>query len=128
MLGTASLVAFAPATDMDRSRDFYADVLGLTLVEQNPFACVFDANGTMLRVTAVATLTPHPFTVLGWDVDDIEATIAALVAAGVEMRRFDGMEQSETGVWTTPGGEQVAWFHDPDGNTLSLTQFGVTSA
>ena len=124
MLATSKLVAFAPTVDMAVAQAFYGGALGLRTVDANPYATVYDANGTMLRVTAVQELAPHPFTVLGWDVDDIAATIDGLVAAGVAFQRFDGMAQDERGIWTTPGGEQVAWFHDPDGNTLSLTQFG----
>jgi len=124
MLASSKLVAFAPTVDMAAAQRFYGTVLGLRAVDANPFATVYDANGTMLRVTAVEVLTPHPFTVLGWEVADIASAIDGLVAAGVAFQRFDGMTQDERGIWTTPGGEQVAWFHDPDGNTLSLTQFG----
>jgi catechol 2,3-dioxygenase-like lactoylglutathione lyase family enzyme len=122
MLGAAKIVAFAPLIDVDRARAFYVDVLGLTVVEDTPFALVCDAAGTTLRITPVGTLSPQPFTVLGWAVDDIAATSRALIAAGVELLRFDGMDQDELGVWTTPGGDRIAWFHDPDGNVLSLSQ------
>jgi catechol 2,3-dioxygenase-like lactoylglutathione lyase family enzyme len=122
MLGTQELVAFVAVTDAARARAFYEDVLGLTLIEDTPFAVVFDANGTTLRVTPVGHLEPAGYTVLGWHVDDIAASIRELTARGVEFNRYDGMEQDELGVWTPPGGGQVAWFPDPDGNTLSLTQ------
>jgi catechol 2,3-dioxygenase-like lactoylglutathione lyase family enzyme len=122
MLGAAKIVAFAPVTDVDRARAFYVDVLGLTVVEDTPFALVCDAAGTTLRITPVGALSPQPFTVLGWAVDDIVATSRALIAAGVELLRFDGMDQDELGVWTTPGGDRIAWFHDPDRNVLSLSQ------
>ena len=123
MLGSSEIVAFAAATDLDRARSFYEEKLGLRLVEQNQFACVFDANGTMLRVTAVAEVTRPGYTVLGWRVTDIEPVMAALADAGVEFTRYDGMDQDASGVWTTPGGDKVVWFTDPDGNNLSLTQF-----
>jgi catechol 2,3-dioxygenase-like lactoylglutathione lyase family enzyme len=122
MLGTARIVAFAPVTDVDRARAFYIGVLGLRMVEDTPFALVCDAGGTILRITPVGELSPQPFTVLGWAVDDIVATSLALVDAGVELLRFEGMDQVELGVWTTPGGERIAWFNDPDGNVLSLYQ------
>jgi hypothetical protein len=83
---------------------------------------VFDANGTMLRVTAVPELKPAGYTVAGWLVDDIGAAVRSLRDAGVDFRRFEGMDQDDLGVWTTPGGDKVAWFNDPDGNVLSLTQ------
>jgi predicted enzyme related to lactoylglutathione lyase len=85
---------------------------------------VFDANGTMLRVTAVSTLTPQPFTVLGWAVPDIDAKARELAAAGIQLDRFDGLDQDESGIWTAPDGDRVAWFQDPDGNRLSIAQFG----
>ncbi len=123
MLGTQELVAFVSVTDLDRARAFYADVLGLMVVSQDDFACVLSGGRTMLRVTKVDELRPQPFTVLGWAVTDLRATLAALTAAGVEPLVFDGMGQDSAGVWTAPGGAQIVWFHDPDQNVLSLTQF-----
>ena len=123
MLESSDVVAFAAAADLPRAREFYEQKLGLRMVGQNDFACVFDANGTMLRVTAVPVVSQPGYTVLGWRVTDIEATVRGLTARGVVFNRYDGMDQDENGVWTTTGGEQVAWFADPDGNTLSLTQF-----
>jgi catechol 2,3-dioxygenase-like lactoylglutathione lyase family enzyme len=122
MLGSSDLVAFVATTDLDRARDFYGGLLGLPLVEDSPFACVFDAHGTSLRVTPVSEIRSAPYTVLGWAVDDIAATVRALGAAGVGLERFAGMDQDDRGVWTAPGGAQVAWFTDPDGNVLSVTQ------
>ena len=123
MLGPADLIAFVGTTDLDRAASFYAGTLGLTLVDRNDFACVFDVNGTMLRVTAVPSLVPAGYTVLGWRVPDIAAAIHSLSVAGVQFTRYDGMGQDDDGVWTTPGGDKIAWFTDPDGNVLSLTQF-----
>ena len=123
MLGGASFMGFVPTTDLSRARAFYEAQLGLRCTEENPAAVVFDVNGTMLRVTAVPELTPAGFTVAGWRVNDIEAAVKGLVDAGVEFRRYQGMGQDDIGVWTTPGGDKVAWFTDPDGNVLSLTQF-----
>jgi catechol 2,3-dioxygenase-like lactoylglutathione lyase family enzyme len=122
MLTRADLVAFAPSTDLDRSRTFYQRVLGLFLRSEDEFACVFDAHGTTLRVTRVPALTPAPFTILGWAVPDIAQTVAGLRGQQVEFLRFPGMEQGDDGVWAAPNGAKVAWFHDPDGNVLSLTQ------
>ena len=123
MLESSEVVAFVGAADLARARAFYEGTLGLPVVECNDFACVFDANGTMLRVTAVPRVSPAGYTVLGWRVTDIGAAVRELTARGVVFSRYDGMDQDEHGVWTTPGGEKVAWFTDPDGNTLSLTQF-----
>jgi len=123
MLTSSDVIAFAAATDLDRARAFYQGVLGLRLMEQNPFACVFDAHGTMLRVTAVPEVAGAGYTVLGWRVGDIAATSAELRAKGVTFTRYEGIEQDDEGVWHTPAGDRIAWFTDPDGNTLSLTQF-----
>jgi catechol 2,3-dioxygenase-like lactoylglutathione lyase family enzyme len=123
MLESSHIVAFAAATDLHQARAFYERVLGLTVAEQNDFACVFDVNGTMLRVTAVPEVCRAGYTVLGWRVTDITAAVRGLTARGVVFLRHDGMDQDSDGVWTTPGGDKVAWFADPDGNVLSLTQF-----
>jgi catechol 2,3-dioxygenase-like lactoylglutathione lyase family enzyme len=125
ILAGSNLIAFAPVTDFVKARAFYENVLGLRLIEdEKPFALVFDANGVMLRVTAVGRHTPQPFTILGWAVEEIEKTVERLVDAGVEFLRFPGMNDSDPhGIWNAPGGARVAWFHDPDNNVLSLTEF-----
>lgn len=123
MRSSAKLVAFVPSTDLDRSRRFYEGVLELAVVHADDFAVVVGSGGMTVRITNVGPeLRPQPFTVLGWEVDDIRSEIAGLVSRGVEFLRFDGMDQDEAGIWTTPNAAQVAWFKDPDGNTLSLTQ------
>lgn len=116
-------MAFVATTRPDRARTFYADVLGLRLVSDEAWAIVFEADGIMLRVQKVPALEPAQHTVLGWQVPDIVATMSALVDRGVRFERYPALPQDEHGVWTTPDGHRVAWFKDPDGNTLSLTQF-----
>jgi catechol 2,3-dioxygenase-like lactoylglutathione lyase family enzyme len=123
VLESSHVVAFAAASDLDRARVFYEQVLGLSVAEHDDFACVLDANGTMLRVTAVPEVRRADYTVLGWRVADIAAAVRDLAARGVVFLRYDGMDQDGDGVWTAPGGDKVAWFADPDGNILSLTQF-----
>ena len=123
MLTTNDVIAFSATTDLARARTFYEGVLGLHVVDENAFACVFDANGTMLRVTAVAQVARPGYTVLGWSVTDIAATVTELEARGITFARYDGMDQDAQGVWTTPNGDRIAWFADLDGNVLSLTQF-----
>ena len=123
MLGSCELIAFVSTKKPDRAKAFYGDVLGLRLLDDNPFALVFDAAGTMLRVSKVRELKPAPYTVLGWEVPDIRGMIQNLMSRGGKFERYPGMPQDELGIWTTPGGDSVAWFKDPDGNTLSLTQF-----
>jgi catechol 2,3-dioxygenase-like lactoylglutathione lyase family enzyme len=125
ILGGSKVVAFVPTTDPARALKFYEETLGLRLVSDDaPFALVFDANGTMLRVTTVSEHMAAPFTVLGWDVDAIESIVERLSAAGVEFLRYPGLNENERhAIWTSPSGARIAWFHDPDGNVLSLTTF-----
>jgi catechol 2,3-dioxygenase-like lactoylglutathione lyase family enzyme len=125
MLERCAVIAFAAATDLDRAREFYQGTLGLTLVDQNPFACVFDVGGTMLRVTAVAQVATPGYTILGWRVDDIDGTVAGLRARGVTFTRYEQMGQDDNSIWMAPNGDRIAWFTDPDGSTLSLTEFAT---
>jgi catechol 2,3-dioxygenase-like lactoylglutathione lyase family enzyme len=122
MLESADLVAFAPTTDLARAKAFYRDVLGLEVRDDGPMACVFQGHGGTLRVTLVEQLTAAPYTILGWVVSDLTGTVRGLEARGVEFERYEGFGQDDLGIWTAPGGDLVAWFKDPDGNTLSLTQ------
>ena len=125
MLGTAKIMAFVATMDFGRARTFYEGTLGLRLVADDPFALVFDANGTLLRVQKVRQVMPAPYTALGWVVSDIRGAIVALGKKGVAFERFTipAFPQDELGIWTADDGKKVAWFKDPDGNTLSLTQF-----
>jgi len=117
------LMAFVATRDPARARSFYGDILGLRLVSEDRFALMFDAHGTMLRVTTVHELALAKYTVLGWEVSDITGAAKDLESAGVKLEQYGLKEQDERGIWTAPGGARVAWFKDPDGNVLSLTQF-----
>src|ERR1022692_129865 len=108
MLGTDSVVAFVPVTDLDRSADFFGGILGLEVTEISPFACVLRGGGTTIRITKVDQLRPQPFTVLGWTVADISLVVTGLADAGVQFMRYPGMDQDDLGIWTTPGGDEVA--------------------
>ena len=123
-LAEQPIIAFVPTTEPERARAFYRDQLGLTLVsDELPFALVFDVNGVMLRITAVRDLKPGGYTILGWKIADIRSAVSAMQARGVAFERYPGMEQDDLGIWTAPGGSaKVAWFRDPDGNTLSLSE------
>ncbi|MDQ2773408.1 MAG: VOC family protein [Acidobacteriota bacterium] len=117
------IIAFVATRDPARAKQFYGETLGLRLVsEELPFALVFDAHGTMLRVTVVRELTAAAYTVLGWRVTDISVAANGLRGVGVEFERYPGMQQDELGIWTAPGGSKIAWFRDPDGNTLSISE------
>lgn len=122
MLADYAIVPFVATLDLARSHAFYGDVLGLTRVEATPFANVYDALGTELRITLAQAMTPATHTVLGWNVSDIRATIDQLRAGGVTFVQYDQFGQDHDEVWTAPGGTQVAWFHDPDRNVLSVQQ------
>ena len=108
ILGSAKIVTFAATSSPDRAVKFYRDTLGLRLIEESPFAFVFDVQGTMLRLTPVEKVAVAPYTVLGWDVRDINATVGALVDAGVTFNRYPGLEQDTLGIWTSPSGARVA--------------------
>ena len=123
-LAQNSPVAFIPTTKPEAARTFYEKTLGLRFESADDFAIVFrlGAADIMLRVTIVPDLTPHSFTIFGWQVQDIVASVTELTAKGVEFTRYGFLEQDERAVWNAPGGTKVAWFRDPDGNTLSLSQ------
>jgi predicted enzyme related to lactoylglutathione lyase len=122
MLKSRPIVAFVATTDPKRAKAFYAKTLGLRLVSEDGFALAFDAGGTMLRVAVVKTLQPAGYTVLGWIVPDVAKAARDLVKRGVMFQRYEGMPQDDLGIWSSPSGARVAWFSDPEGNTLSLTE------
>ena len=123
ILGSQELVAFVATRDPSRAKKFYRDTLGLPLVSEDEFALVFNVAGTMLRVTRVQEVAAAKYTVLGWRVRDIVQTAKDLQKVLVTLERYPGMQQDELGIWNSPSGARVAWFKDPDGNTLSITQF-----
>jgi catechol 2,3-dioxygenase-like lactoylglutathione lyase family enzyme len=122
-LAECNIVGFVNIVDVARAKEFYRDTLGLRLVsEEPPFALVFEANGIMLRLAMVKEIPPARGTVLGWQVPDIAAAVTGLVRAGVRFERYDFAKQDDLGIWTTPTGAKVAWFKDPDGNILSISE------
>ncbi len=124
-LGGNPPITFLLVPERAAAQHFYSTILGLTPVSEDDFALVYDLGGTMLRVSFVAEYQPHPHTVLGWRVDDIAAAVRDLSTRGVKFMIYDGFGQDELGIWTEPGGgAKVAWFTDPFGNNLSVTQVG----
>ncbi len=122
-LGEYNIVAFASIVDVLRAKDFYQNTLGLRLLmEEPPFALVFEANGIMLRLGMAKELPPAHGAVLGWQVPEIASVVSNLQRAGVAFERYEGMAQDQLGIWTSPTGARVAWFKDPDGNTLSVSE------
>ena len=123
MLADAPVTAFLATTRSDRAATFYCDMLGLRRVSEDDFALVLDAHGVELRLQKVQAFTPHPFTALGWRVEDIAAVVGEMAAKGVTVERFAGIPQDAQGIWSAPSGARVAWFRDPDGNLLSVAQY-----
>jgi catechol 2,3-dioxygenase-like lactoylglutathione lyase family enzyme len=120
----AKAMTFIITRDRPKSVAFYRDVLGFPLISDDLFAAVFDLNGTMLRISQVDTHQATPSTVLGWEVPDIVAAAKAIAAKGAKFNIYEGFGQDELGIWTSPASDaKVAWFCDPDGNVLSLTEF-----
>ncbi len=120
-LGDSTFVGFVPVRNLAVSKGFYVGTLGLALTDESPFAVVIDAGGTTIRLTEVPDLIPQSFTIAGWEVSNISEMVKSLKLSGVAFRCYEGMDQDDLGVWTTPSGDAIAWFVDPDGNTLSLT-------
>lgn len=121
-LKTFPIVGFVTTTDPAKARQFYGDILGLDFVSQDNFAVVFKTQGNTIRVGIAQKMTPAGHTVLGWEVPDVSAMAKRLTAAGVKFERFPSMPQDDLGIWDAPGGSRVAWFKDPDGNVLSISQ------
>jgi len=123
MLNNFQIVAFVPTTDYKRARSFYVDTLGLEFISEDPFAMVLRANRNMVRVVKAAKFTPAQGTILGWEVTDIEKVVRALGNKGVTFEKYPWVKDERgLGIWTTPNGDQVAWFKDPDGNVLSVSE------
>lgn len=128
MLGNSDLIAFVPTRDPQKSRAFYERALGLEFVSEDSFAVVFNARGIMLRLVKISNagdFRPAPFAILGWQVASAEAAVLALREKGIAFERYPGMDQNALGIWRSPGGALVAWFKDPDGNVLSITEFSA---
>ena len=125
MLPTSPIIGFIPTKDAVRSRAFYEETLGLHFISDDGFALVFRSGTNMVRIVRAGDFTPAPFTILGWEVMDIVAEVTALTAKGLIFARYPFLPRDQVddqGIWTAPGGNRVAWFQDPDGNTLSVSQ------
>ena len=122
MLASSKVIGFVPTKDSKQARSFYEDKLGFQFVSDDQFALVMNAGGTMIRVAKAKDFTPAPYTVLGWEVTDIAAVVAWLTGRGVVFEKYPFIQDQKLGIWTTPGGDKVAWFKDPDGNVLSVSQ------
>src|SRR6266850_1789989 len=128
MLGSNKIVGFAPTRDYDKARSFYEGALGLPCLHQDDFAITFKAGATTIRVSKVPDYTPAPFTILGWEVEDIKKEVQELTERGVAFEKYSFLKQDDLGIWDAPGGAKVAWFKDPDGNILSVAQMPAYQA
>ena len=122
MLAASKLIGFVPTRDALKARTFYEDKLGFQFVSDDPFALVMKAGETAIRIAKAKDFTPAPYTVMGWEVSGIEAVVKWLTQRGVVFEKYPFVQDRELGIWTTPGGDKVAWFKDPDGNVLSVSQ------
>jgi catechol 2,3-dioxygenase-like lactoylglutathione lyase family enzyme len=122
MLAASKLIGFVPTKDSRRSREFYEEKLGFQFVGDDEFALVMRAGESMIRIAKAGTFTPAPYTVMGWEVADIETMVKWLDGRGIAFEKYPFVQDRELGIWTTPNGDKVAWFKDPDGNVLSLSQ------
>jgi catechol 2,3-dioxygenase-like lactoylglutathione lyase family enzyme len=123
-LGNSKPIGVIGVKNKTDAKAFYADTLGLEFLHDDGFASVFRAGGMMIRVSTIPDFKPHNHSVIGFDVPDIESSVTALTGKGVKFNIYEGFGQDARGIWTAPGGQvRVAWFNDPDGNVLSLTQF-----
>ena len=122
MLESASIIGFVPITDPEKSRAFYEGTLGLRFVKDDGFALVFESNGTMIRAAKMKEFSPAQYTILGWQVTGIEKVVRTLREKGLHFEVFGFFKQDELGIWTAPTGDKVAWFKDPDGNILSVSE------
>ena len=123
MLNKSHTISFVATSNAKKAREFYENTLGLTFVSGDQFALVFDVSGTMIRIQMVDKVNPHGYTALGWKVNDIRKEVTELSKRGVKFTRYEGLDQYKQGIWNAPSGAKIAWFTDPDGNVLSLTQF-----
>ena len=123
MAALGTLMAFIPTRDGDAARVFYEKKVGLRFISEDQFAVIFQSGANTIRITRTGSFTPAPFTILGWESSDIEQDVRDMTARGITFERYNYMgPQDELGIWTAPSGARIAWFKDPDGNTLSIGQ------
>jgi catechol 2,3-dioxygenase-like lactoylglutathione lyase family enzyme len=116
------MIGFIVTAKPDEAKEFYVGKLGFTFLKDDGFALVLSAAGTMIRVAKLQQFTPPQYTVLGWEVPDVAAAVQELASKGVEFERYEFLHPDSDGICTFPNGDKAAWFKDPDGNTLSISQ------
>lgn len=121
MLHSAKMVGFIPTTDYDKARAFYEGKLGFEFVSLDQYALVVKVGGHRIRIAKIPNFTPLHGTILGWEVADVASVARWLSDRGVLTEKYHFVQDRELGIWTTPNGDKVAWFKDPDGNILSIS-------
>jgi catechol 2,3-dioxygenase-like lactoylglutathione lyase family enzyme len=122
MLASGKMAGFLLTKDYDKARQFFEGALGFQFVSLDQYALVMRAGASTIRISKAADFTPFKSTVLGWEVQDIAAVVAWLNQRGVTFEKYPFVQDRDLGIWTTPNGDKVAWFKDPDGNVLSVSQ------
>jgi catechol 2,3-dioxygenase-like lactoylglutathione lyase family enzyme len=122
MLTAGKLIGFLTTTDYEKARDFYEGKLGFEFLSQDQFALAMRAGVNMIRISKAETFKPAQGTVVGWEVDDVHAAVVWLKGRGVNTEKYPFVADKELGIWAAPSGDRVAWFKDPDGNVLSISQ------
>lgn len=122
MTSLKTAVSFIATANPVESHYYYETVLSLKCLSQDSFALVFDLGDTTLRIQIVESIPLVSYTVLGWEVDNITKCVEELSMKGVHFETFSQLPQDELGIWRSPSGASIAWFKDPDRNTLSLTE------
>ncbi len=122
MLAAGKLVGFVPTKNSQAARAFYEGKLGFQFASEDQYALVLRADQSTIRIAKGQNFTPAPYTVLGWEVLDIQAVVTSLKQRGVVFENYPFVQDHELAIWTTPTGDKVAWFKDPDGNVLSVSQ------
>ena len=122
MLASGKMVGFVPTKDYDKARAFYGGKLEFEFVSLDQYALVMSVGGHRIRIAKVHNFTPLQGTILGWEVKNIETVVIWLRDRGVPSEKYPFVQDRELGIWTTPNGDKVAWFKDPDGNILGVSQ------
>jgi catechol 2,3-dioxygenase-like lactoylglutathione lyase family enzyme len=122
MLASGKMVGFVPTADYDKARAFYEGKLGFEFVSLDQYAMVMSVGGHKIRISKAPNFVPRQATILGWEVEDVRSVALWLRERGVELEKFPFAQDRELGIWTTPTGDKIAWFKDPDGNILSIGQ------
>ena len=122
MLASGRMAGFVPTKDYDRAREFYEGKLAFEFVSLDQFGLVLSVVGHKIRIAKIPNFTPLQGTILGWEVEQIETVAAWLKERGVTLEKYPFAQDRELGIWTAPSGDKVAWFKDPDGNVLGISQ------